>query len=183
MRNQILVCAAITASLGAQDLRTLGLQVRASVPTENVAESTGKKTTVGASLQAEVALEGGYHWRVALGGDRWGPGPWTNRPGVTAEVSAAHLEFEFIKLLRPDVEPDHLGPYLMAGVRFVGWNVKTTDRLADLRKSRNVTHVAGSVGFGYRFAPWLDVELKTFYGRIDPDFSGGAFSFGLTYRF
>jgi hypothetical protein len=169
--------------LPAQEIRHLGLQLRGSVPADNLAEATGRKVGLGASLQAEMDLEEGYRWRVALGADRWGPGPWSGRPGVRGTLDATYLELEGIRLLRADTEKDLLGPYLLAGVRFVGWNLGRTDGAADLNTSRKTTHVAGSLGFGYRFTPWLDLELKTFYGKVDPDFAGGAASLGLTLRF
>ncbi len=177
------LAALLAAPLAAQDLKAIGVQVRMGIPVDSVAEATGRKTAPGASVHLEFDVEDGYRFRMGGGGDRWGYGPWDGRPGVKGQVSAVHFEVEGLKFLRPDTEEHRLGPYVMFGVRAILWTVQTSSPFEDLRTSRRTTHLGASFGMGYRVRPWLDVELKGWYGHADPEFKGGSYALGTTFRF
>lgn len=177
-----ILALAIGTPVRAQE-KPVGLQVRMGIPVENVSEATGRKPAPGASIHVEMDVEDGYRWRMGGGADRWGYGKWDSRPGVSGQVSAVHFEVEGLKFLRPDTEVVRLGPYLHVGVRVVLWTVADVSPEVDLRTSRSTTHLAASFGMGYRLRSWLDLELKGWYGHADPQFRGGAYSFGATFRF
>lgn len=186
MKIQHLSLSAILAlalPCAAQEERLIGVQLRMGIPVDNVAEATGRKVAPGASIHVEMDIEDGYRWRMGGGADRWGYGAWDGRPGVSGQVAAVFFEVEGLKFLRPDLDAVRLGPYVMFGVRTVLWTIADQSAVLDLRTSRRTTHLAASFGMGYRVAPWLDLELKGWYGHADPQFKGGAYALGATVRF
>lgn len=186
--SSILLLTALAMPLAAQEAEapTLGLQVRGSIPQAGLAEVVGNSDLslpgLGASLVVEVDLEEGYRARVVMGGDRWGTGDWSDRPGIEGKVSAFHLGLEGVWMLRSDESPSW-GPYLVGGLAGYAWSVGSRNTATGASSTRRVLHVAGTFGIGFRLARSLDVELRGLGGRIDPDIFGAAIQLGVTYRF
>ncbi len=174
---------ALVLPAGAQQVGPIGIQLRMGIPVDNIAEATGRKVAPGASIHVEMELEDGYRWRMGGGADQWGYGAWDNRPGVSGQVSAIFFEVEGLKFLRADTESVLLGPYVHFGVRTVLWTLADRSPEQDLRTKRRTTHLAASFGMGYRVSTWLDLELKGWYGHADPQFKGGSYALGATFRF
>lgn len=180
IRTSLLLCSAL--ALVGQEATTLGLNLRASRPSDNLKDTVGEKTGWGVSLDAESELSGAWRGRLALGFDSWGPGGNLAQSGVRGKVTASHLSFEGIRMLGQEGRNGFLGPYVLLGIGAYGWNVSTSDPANDISTTHRVIHVGGSVGLGYRFSKSVDAELRVTGGKVDPQFNATALSFGITFR-
>lgn len=170
-------------ALGAQEPTTLGIQVRASSPSENLKDAVGGKLGFGASLGVESDFENGWKGRIILGYDSWGPGNAADQSGIRGKAGVSHLSAEAVRMLGPEGVKGFSGPYLFLGAGAYGWNVTATDPAYGISVIRRVVHVGGSAGFGYRIGTQVDVELRISASRVDPQFMASFFSLGVTYRF
>jgi hypothetical protein len=180
IRKTLLLTAAL--ALGAQEATTLGLNLRASRPFDNLKDTVGEKTGWGATLDAEYELIDAWRGRLALGFDSWGPGNHLAQPGARGKVTVGHLSFEGIRMLGQETRAGFLGPYVLIGLGAYGWNVNTSDPANDLSVTHRVIHLGGSVGLGYRFSKSVDAELRVTGGKVDTQFNATALSFGVTFR-
>lgn len=180
------VCAslALAAPIRAQERdRIMGLQVRATLPMDNLSDLVGRRPGAGATLHAEQTIDEDWRWRLGLGFDVWPRGNSLSQPGMKGFAHVEHLDLEGLYFLSPDDAEVRTGPYLTTGFSFASWSIQRDDTTIGISTTRRVTHAAGSFGFGYRVSSRLDFELKLFYGKVDSDFGAGILSAGITYRF
>lgn len=170
-------------ALAAQEPTSMGLAVRASKPSDNLKDAVGGKAGWGVSFDAESDLHEAWRARLALGYDSWGPGAAADLSGLRGKVSVGHVSLEGVRMLGPETRAGFLGPYVLIGVGAYGWNVNSTDPADGLSVTRRVIHLGGSLGLGYRFSKSVDAEIRITGGKVDPQFTAAAMSFGLTYRY
>jgi hypothetical protein len=137
---------------------------------------------LGASLVAELDYGEGYRARLDIGYDQWLKGDLGSRPGTEGSVSTFHMGVEGVMMLNPDETPAR-GPYLLAGIGGYAWDVQEQDSATHATTKRRGTHVAGTLGMGYRLTKSLDVELKVLAGQVVPTVAAAAIQVGVTYRF
>ena len=181
----LLLAAWLSLSLAAQGTEpaSIGVQVRASAAEAGLKDATGSSLPgLGASLLAELEYGEGYRARLDLGYDQWLKGDLGSKPGSEGSVSAFHVGVEGVMMLNPDESPSR-GPYLLAGAGGYVWDVQEEDSAPHTTTKRRGTHVAGTLGLGYRLAKSLDVELKVLAGQVVPTLSAAAIQIGVTYRF
>lgn len=187
-RTLLPIAALLSANLAAQDFEfaSMGVQARLSKAEADLKDITGssdfKLPGFGVSLLAEVDLFEGYRARMDIGVDQWRKGDWEGQAGIEGTVSAYHVGVEGLLMLKPDESPAR-GPYLLAGLGGYAWTVKRDDSATGSSTTRRVTHVAGSVGMGFRLNSTFDVELKILAGRIDPELFASAIQASMVYRF
>lgn len=170
-------------ALAAQEPTSVGFNVRASKPSDNLKDAVGGKAGWGVTLDAESELHEAWRARLALGYDSWGPGSAADLSGLRGKVTVGHVSLEGIRMLGPEGRGAWLGPYLLVGVGAYGWNVNSTDPADDLSVTRRLIHLGGSLGLGYRFSRSIDAEVRVLGGKVDPQFTAAAMSFGLTFRY
>jgi Outer membrane protein beta-barrel domain len=173
----------IAVALGAQEPSTMGVQIRASAPSENLKDSVGGKLGFGASLGVESDFEGGWKGRLILGYDAWGPGSAADQSGYRGKAGVSHLSAEAVRMLGPEGAKGFSGPFVFLGVGAYGWNITQTDPAYGISLTHRVIHVGGSAGFGYRIGTQVDLELRVSASRVDPQFMASFLSLGVTYRF
>jgi hypothetical protein len=162
---------------------TLGVQVRADVPSGNLADAADSSAPgVGASLQAEIhfdpsLVDAPLAVRLELGGDEW------SKPGTSSmrAVREFHLGGEVVYFLRDDRSDLLKGPYLLAGIRGAAWSLGAS--ASGTGSSLRVVHAAYTAGMGYRWNRHLDGELKVMAGPITPTLTAGALMACAGYRF
>jgi hypothetical protein len=172
-----------TLAVAAQEPTTMGLTLRASRPSDNLKDTVGAKNGYGVSLDAESDLIDAWKSRLVIGFDTWGPGNGLAQAGVRGKVTVGHLSLEGVRMLGPEGRTGFLGPYVVIGFGAYGWNVSTSDPANELSMTRRVIHLGGSAGLGYRFTKGLDAEVRIGGGKVDPQFTAAALSFGLTFRY
>ncbi|MBI4911967.1 MAG: outer membrane beta-barrel protein [Acidobacteria bacterium] len=173
----------LTVALGAQEPATVGLQLRGNFPSDNLKDAVGGKAGFGASLGAESELEEAWRGRVVLGYDAFGPGTYQDQSGRRGKVSSSHLSIEVVRMIGQEGRHGFMGPYVVLGAGAYGWGVTTSDSAAGISVTRRVIHLGGSFGFGYRFSPSWDLEVRVTGGRVDPQFLASYLSLGMTFRF
>jgi hypothetical protein len=181
IRKTLLLLSAI--ALSAQEPTTVGLNFRGSRPADNLKDMVGGKVGWGVSLDAESELYEAWNARLAIGFDTWGPGNALDQSGVRGKVTVGHISLEGVRMLGPEGRTGYLGPYFVFGLGAYGWNASSSDPANAIAITRRVLHLGGSVGLGYRFSKSLDAELRVLGGKVDPQFTASALSFGLTFRY
>jgi len=179
----------LASALAAQqpEPTTLGAQVRASLPESGLADAVGGGSApgVGISLLMETDLAEhfeGLRARVGLGMDFWFWGNLTKLPGSAGKASAGHITGEVIKMLRPGDGAVAMGPYILAGVGIYEWSWSKNDPVAG-KVDMKAGHMAGTMGFGWRYTRTLDFEVKALMGKMDPDTTALAIVAAVTARF
>lgn len=181
MRTALILLAALAA--GAQEPTTMGLTLRGSRPSDNLKDMVGGKAGFGISLDAESEIQDAWRARLVLGYDAWGPGSALDRSGVQGKVTVGHVSLEGVRMLGAEQRDGFFGPYFVFGLGAYGWNASSTDPVDGLAVTRRVIHLGGSLGLGYRFSKSFDAEIRVNGGKIDPQFTATAMSFGITYRY
>ena len=180
IRKSLLLLSALAVS--AQEPTTVGLTLRGSRPSDNLKDTVGAKNGWGASLDAESDLIDAWKARLVIGFDTWGPGYNPATPGVRGKVTVGSVSLEGVRMLGPEGRAGFLGPYVVFGFGAYGWNVSTSDPANDLSMTRRVIHLGGSLGLGYRFTRSIDAEIRVSGGKVDPQVTAAALSFGVTFR-
>ena len=173
----------IVSALVAQEPSTVGIQLRASAPSENLKDSVGGKLGFGATLGVESDFEDGWKGRLLLGYDAWGPGDAADQSGYRGKAGVSHLSAEAVRMLGPEGAKGFTGPFVFLGLGAYGWNVTMSDPAYGVAATRRVVHLGGSAGFGFRIGTQVDLELRISASRVDPQFMASWFSLGVTYRF
>lgn len=177
MRPALWLCPVLALALGAQDAdpKYMGVQIRVHNPVGDLKQQMGTYG-MGASIFVEHQLEDSFAVRLVGGMDMWGKGVSGGLTGDT-RARAYHFDVEGLKFLRPDDEPNLLGPYFVVGVGGYGWE------LTQNNQSRRTFRAGGSLGFGYRMSTHLDAEIRGHYSSPESGFNAGSVSFGLGFRF
>ncbi len=183
MRSLLVIVGCVGMVLGAQDLEPagLGVQGRLSLPEGGFRDALGnpKAPGIGVGLFAQVDLEGPWRGRVALGTDRWIKGD--GLPGQDREIQAFHASVEVVYTLRDEGPHPVLGPYLVTGLGGYAWSLGA-DVTTSGRK-RRVVHAAATGGFGWRWTPRLDLEVRFLAGSLEPGLTASAVVGAINLRF
>ncbi|MBK8791793.1 MAG: hypothetical protein IPN59_01350 [Holophaga sp.] len=185
MRIQnLLLSLLLSAPLAAQVLEPslLGVQARISIPEGSFRDALGglRLPGYGGSLMAEFDFGDSVHWRGVLGVDRWPQGKG-NLASENREIQAFHLGAEGMYFLRDEGALKAKGPYVVGGLGAYSWSLGKD--VTGSAQTRRTTHMAGTLGLGWRLAGHLDGEVKALVGVVEPGITAMVLMGCITYRF